>query len=1490
MRRICIACLSALAIGLLACAAIVKAEPTAAKPTDPAADSGRIKVLLLGDRTGHHRPEELAKILTPALGKLGIDITFTQDVLALNHANLAKYDCLAIYGDSGDLPAENESAMLSFVEGGKGLVAIHCASHIFRNSQRYTTLVGGRFWKHDTGVFRARVIDAQHPAMRGVKSFESWDETYTHNELTDDRQVLMVRPHEGGYEPWTWVRQQGKGRVYYTASGHDEKTWNLPAYHMLLAAGIRWAAGRANDDAPPLDYDSSGVGLPNYTPGQQWGAEGARITKVQKPQSAADEQKHFHLPEGFHAELFASEPDVIKPIAMNFDERGRLWVLESTDYPNNVLADPHQNGNDRIKICEDTQGRGRADKFTIFADKLNIPTGLAFARGGVIVCVSPHLLFLKDSRGGDKADTREILLTGFGRGDTHGTHSNLHYGPDNWMYGSVGYDGGRVRAGGTMHQFHQGYFRFKTDGSDFEPLTQTSNNTWGLGLSESGDVFGSTANGEHSVFMAIPNRFYEAVRGWHGNGSSPIDDHKKIHPVTSDVRQVDHFGGYTAAAGHELYTARSFPPEYWDHAAFVCEPTGHLVHTDWLVPQGAGFVAKDGYNLLASDDAWTAPIAAQVGPDGAVWVLDWYSPVVQHNPTPHGFKTGAGAAYETPLRDKAHGRIWRIVADSVGSGPTLGGEAAASSPSPSTGEGRGEGDAAPIRQAAHQAAEYPKLDPNDPATLIAALGHKNMFWRLNAQRLLVERGKTDVLDKLAAVVSRDSSSLAPLHALRAMQGLGAFAKADGPWAKLLDTALAHPSAGVRRAVLDCLPREASSAQKIVAQKLLADKEPLVRKDALLALAQLPRSEEAALEIKSMLSEPRNYNDRWTETAAICAAAASADPFLVAAASSDAPPEFEPHLAKVARIVAEHFARGQLAGLKSADVQSNERVAPLLDAMAGGNPAVSEAILAGFVAGWPNANPPKLSPESIGHLTKLLGRLGPGGRSQVIALGERWKIADKFSAAAGQMKKTLLAELSDSTHPDSARVAAARQLTTIGLDDAGVGAILAAITPKSSPELARDLLESLSQSQAPEIGPAVVKHWDGLTPSTHSSAIGVLLSRPQWTAALLDGLEKEHILAGDLSLDQQQKLARHADAALAERAKKIFSRGGRLPSADRQKVVNEFLPAADRRGDFAKGKTVFEQNCAKCHRHGTLGAKIGPDLTGIAVRKKVEILIDVLDPNRSVEGNYQQYNLTTEDGRTFAGLLVADNRTSVELLDADGKSHVVLREDIESLANTKRSLMPEGFEKLGADGVADLLEFLATRGKYLPLSLEKVATAVSTRGMFYDPASEAERLVFADWEPKTFSSIPFHLVDPRGDKKSNVILLNAPTGYLPPQMPKSVSIPCNAPAKAIHLLSGISGWGYPSSKDRSVSLIVRLHYAGGATEDIPLTNGEHFADYIRRVDVPASKLAFTLPRGQQVRYLAVYPQKKDPIEKIEFVKGPDATAPIVVAVTIETWEN
>src|SRR5438270_7315522 len=161
--------------------------------------------------------------------------------------------------------------------------------------------------------------------------------------------------------------------------------------------------------------------------------------------------------------------------------------------------------------------------------------------------------------------------------------------------------------------------------------------------------------------MAIPNRYYEAVRGWSAGVLPNIAYDNHFEPITDKVRQVDWHGGFTAAAGHALYTARAYPPEYWNRAAFVAEPTGHLVGTFVLKRDGSHFRSSNPFNLLASDDEWAAPIMAEVGPDGCVWVIDWYNFIVQHNPTPAGFRTGRGAAYQTELRDKEYGRIYRVV-------------------------------------------------------------------------------------------------------------------------------------------------------------------------------------------------------------------------------------------------------------------------------------------------------------------------------------------------------------------------------------------------------------------------------------------------------------------------------------------------------------------------------------------------------------------------------------------------------------------------------------------------------------------------------------------------------------------------------------------------------------------------------------------------------------------------------------------------------------
>ncbi|HEY1376997.1 MAG TPA: c-type cytochrome, partial [Gemmataceae bacterium] len=457
------------------------------------------------------------------------------------------------------------------------------------------------------------------------------------------------------------------------------------------------------------------------------------------------------------------------------------------------------------------------------------------------------------------------------------------------------------------------------------------------------------------------------------------------------------------------------------------------------------------------------------------------------------------------------------------------------------------------------------------------------------------------------------------------------------------------------------------------------------------------------------------------------------------------------------------------------------------------------------------------------------------------------------------------------------------------DEATARTLLDLVTPRTPPDLAAGLLRSLQTSEAPGLAALVLDRLPELTPAARSAGLAVLLTRPEWTRAFLDRVDAGTAHLADLALDQRQALADHPDARVRRRAVTLLRRGDALPNPDRQKVIDELNAVTKEKGDAAAGKVVFKNTCAKCHTHSGEGERIGPDLTGMAVHPKDHLLTDILDPSRSVESNFRIYSLMTTKGQVLTGLLASESRTAVELIDSEAKRQTVLREDIAELTATAKSLMPDGFEKqISRKDLTDLLEFLTARGKYLPLPLDKAATAVSTRGLFYRPEAAAERLAFDDWKPKTVGEVPFHLIDPQGGRAPNVILLYGPQGYQAPRMPKAVTVPCNAPAKAIHLLSGVSGWGYPYSEKGTTSLIVRLHYADGTTEDHALLNGVHFADYIRRVDVPESRFAFNL-RGRQVRYLAVRPRRAEPIKEIEFVKGGDDTAPVIMAVTVEAPE-
>ena len=1423
-----------------------------------------LQVLFLGDN-GPHRPRERFAILEPVMRDRGIQLTYTDRVADLNPEQLAQYDALLLYANIDRIEKAEAKALLDYVAEGGGFVPLHCASFCFRNSEPLVKLIGAQFQRHGWARMRETVASTDHPITKDYGGFESLDETYEHHLHNEkDRTVLSYRVEGDKREPWTWVRKHGDGRVFYTAWGHDHHTWRHPGFHNLVERGIRWAAGKDPADAgayvsqatfiapamtklppgpTPFEYVDVGAKIPNYVAGAQWGTQAEPLRQMQKPLSPEESMRRIVVPEGFRVELFAAEPELGgKPICMAWDERGRLWVAETLDYPNELQ--PENRGRDRIRICEDSDGDGRADKFTLFAEGLSIPTSIAFARGGVIVHNGTETLFLKDTDGDDRADERSVLLARWAMGDTHGGPSNMQYGLDNWIWGMQGYNSSRIRIGDETTPFAQGFHRFRPDGSAIEFLRSTNNNTWGLGISEEGIVFGSTANRNPSNYMPIPNRYYERVRGWSPRLTlQMIADTHLFRPITDKVRQVDHHGGYTAGAGHALYTARAYPQQYWNRTAFVCGPTGHLVGIFTLSADGADFHSTNPANLLASDDEWVAPIMAEVGPDGFVWVIDWYNYIVQHNPTPEGFETGRGNAYESDLRDKRHGRIYRIVYDAAEPAPRL------------------------------------DLSQAGPDELVATLANDNLYWRRHAQRLLVERGELDVLPQLLKLV-RDEAvdaiglNVGAIHALWTLHGLGALDGEHPEATAVAVGALRHASAGVRRNAVQVLPHTDESTEAILQVNLLRDSDAQVRLHALLALADMPPSAAAGQAVAKFLVRDENAADRWLVDAATSAGAMHALDFLLAVAASDEPTRAH---RDVGEIVANHFARSDPG-------ESLERV---LRALASADARLAGAIVTGLEQGTRRE-------ASIAHPDAV--------RDVVDQLHERFNLTEQIALARLAIRigipemesrleslcEELFARVENEELEIRERVRAAELIVAAQPEEISVTErLLDSATPQAPPELSAALIRALGESTAPELGAVVVERTSALTPSSREAAIDLLLGRPQLTDDLLDAIDEGAIRASDLSLLQKQRLNDYPSRRLRARARDVLAKVQQSISADREQVLAQFADLANSDGVASRGKAVFTKHCATCHSYQGEGATIGPDLSGMAVHGKDELLRHILDPSRDVEGNYQAYVVMLQEGRVLNGMLAGESATSIELVDAQAKRITILREEIDELARSGASFMPEGFEnQLSRSELGDLLEFLTQRTRFVPLDLRRAATT-STAASFFrrPPGSPNDTLFFSDWGMKTFAGVPFFPIDPQDGRVENAIVLFGNRGRGPSRVPRSFVLQCGMPASAVHFLSGVSFRGFPATEAGSEAMIVRLHYADGTSEDHPLVNGEHFADLRGDADVSGSQRAFTFGRGQ-LRYFKIVPARGEAIGSVELIKGEDRTAPIVMAITVE----
>ena len=1505
------------------------------------ADRSKLTVLMLGD-SGFHKPSEFYRHVAEPLGEQSIELQYTEDLSDINADNLAKYDGLMIFANVERITPEAEAALLNFVEQGGGLIPIHCASFCFLNSPKYIDLVGGQFKSHGFTSFETKIVAPDHEIMAGLKPIKSMDESYRHGRLNPDKTVLETRSSESGPvsdengEPYTWIRNSGKGRVFYTAWGHDHRTWSNVDFQNLLARGVLWACGQTltkavagADDAaqsnvnavaqanrtftkpemtPPSTGDDNfsftdvGAKIPNYTPGASWGTQEAPLTLMQDPVPAEESIKAYSVPDDFHLSLWAEEseknwPDdsraaekfaglTGKPIAMTWDERGRLWVCETVDYPNELQSSPGQ-GRDRVRICEDTDNDGQADKFTVFAQHLSIPSTLVCYRGGVIVQNGAKTIYLKDVDDDDVADFRQELITGWSMGDTHGGVSNFQYGPDNWIWGMQGYNNSEpIINGEPQMRFRQGFWRFKVrDGasdktapafaldkqsglpaeqasSDFDDDTvrvdalefmrATNNNTWGLGFSEEGYVFGSTANGCPSVHMPIPNRYFDQVSGWSPSTLQKISPTDKFSALDKKIRQVDYHGGYTAAAGGTIYTARNYPSQWWNKVQMVCEPTGHIVGGFVLEKDGAGYRSNNMFNVVASIDDWAAPIMSEVGPDGNVWVLDWYNYIIQHNPTPNGFRTGKGAAYESDLRDKRFGRIYRMLYRE---------------------------DSAPTHSM--------QLADASDADLVEALKSDNFFWRRTAQRLLVERNATDkkTLEDLVALVDNQTTddiglNAAAMHAIWTLSGLadGGSEDAKSPLAAACEKGFTHPSSPVRSAaVANCA---ADQVKLAVESGVLKDTDPRVQLSALLRIADEkdPVSGESLAAIvfgANSIASDNILMDAWTS-------AASTTPVetLVALINANSNSNARNLAARVA-VLAEHIARSE---------PTAEKISSLLDV----DPAspLTISLWEGLAKGWPKDLTITLSDADQAKFRDrfLSADTSVESKAALLAVADKWSIKN-LDDAVSSIQDQLFATALDSDAKTDERLTAWDQAVKLAPNSSRIlDAINSMLNPQLAPATGAMVIESLGSARVPGLAEELIAIRGKLGPKMAGDILTLLLARADTTTELMQAIADGKIPFTELQLDQRQALLNHPTRSIANRARDLMEMKGATVASNRQALVDEWLAVADTEGNLQNGMAMYTKHCALCHKHGDLGVSIGPNLTGMAVHPKEEILVNVLDPNRSVENNFRTYQILTLDGAVLTGMLAGESANSLRLIDTQGKEQQVLREDIEQMNAAAKSLMPEGFEsQITKQEMSDLLTFLANRGRYTPLSLSAAATISGPKGLPGFRGNRGDKFELNSYGNIEVEGIPFELQNPEDGRVANIVALQNSGGRVPSTLPSSVSVPCSGNVAAIHMLGGVTAFGFPMNRDETSSLIVRCQYEDGTSVDHELINGKHTANYQEKTDVPESKFAIDA-NGKQIRYLKIAIDGSKPLKGIDFVKGDNRSTPLVFAVTVESADG
>lgn len=1338
-------------------------------------------------------------------------------------AQLEATDVLVMFAaEAGTIAPADRANLEAFTKRGGGIVAIHDAV-CGTDAPWFKTVIGGA-WEHGkskflNGTLGIYVQDYPHPITKGVANFMMDDEIYWDLHLMPEAKVIGTAfrtPHE--ITPQMWVYEKDNYRAFVNIQGHKYTSFSLPHYRALLLRGIAWAGKRDVDSLVSKEE----LATLRYPPGG--------------PTAPALSKEKIQVDKDFDLSLVLAEPDVVKPISMNWDQKGRLWVAQTPGYPQKAATwgtRPH----DSIVYYE-RKADGTPGKKTVFYEQLDLVTSFVLHKDGVIVMQAPDILLLRDTDGDGVADKRETLFTGFGNGDTHAVASNLRWGQDGWIYATQGYSGGGSKhvtnaKGQDFGSIPNGMFRFKPDGSAMEMVVAYGANTWGMDFTWDNEIFFTMANESHLRHVIMSDAVLAKGRVGKTEGWKQINDHRDSNQILkhglTPYLQIDCVGGFTAASGSTVYDGGAWPDEYRS-IHFVCECTINLVHQDKLIPEGVTFrgtkVRQE--EIVAGTDLWFRPIDTQIGPDGALYIADFYNQAVVHNDT-RGPKHGPFNAAVRPDRDHEHGRIWRMQYK--------------------------------------QPKPLAEADYSSVAGLVKCLEHTNRFVRLTAQRLLVEQGIGAA--EVAALLKSSSKPEAKVLALWTLQRMDKITEAE------IIAALNDADAGVRKnaAMVAGVVAKGDLLQSTLLSKL-SDTDPRAQLEKIIALGNFPgtaNSSAALLNINKTLTDP------WSKSAVLGAlAAAPLETLLSAVDGKDA---------GLAEELAASIGNKQDAAL----------AAKTVIALSGkGTDASVAAALNRLAKALKPDVAPAMSPELQKALETLLTSPDASVAGASLPFAARWVKDGSLAKTLEPVVGSLLATIGDKSKSDDARgLALSSVLSIVSARDKSIPVGAGLLEPGTSLDLQRSAIESLGATADPAAAAALIGAYPKLSSGMRDAALAQLLKRGEWTTFLISELEAKHIKPNDLGPNALFRLRTHPDSAIARKAKTVLDGIMGSQSLGKQKIIDALYPQIEPMGNVAKGKALFVENCLKCHGYKGEGRSIAPDLTGMGVHGKMELLVNVIDPNRVVETNYISFNVRLKNGDVFNGLVAKETRDMVVLKNNEGDREI-RRSDIDAMVSTGLSLMPEGLEQLGAEAIKDILSFLVSEaGNFRLVDLQTAFTASSVKGL-YDPQREPHNLRLKKFGLSTVEGIPFQVMDPSKSLNGNnaIVLKGGATAdwWCKAAAPQSVDVPMGFSCSQLHVLGGIAAWGTLDGTKKGKAVVkVTYHFMDGKTETGLLYDGVEFSDWIKRVDVPGSKFVDGLiepgQRGQ-LRVFTMKPARKDPIHHLTLESYDNNMAPTFLAITAE----